>query len=351
MTAIDYFKEAVELDPDYSEAYTVLASVYGASILGGQEYYAMTGKEYFEAKILMRHYINLALKNPTPKTYQLLAGLENNRRNYDKAIMTANKAVKLAPNDADILKSVGLTLIFAGQPEKAISHLDKSRMLDPLNRSMRLKGGAYFVMGNYEAAANCFENSITNVPDIADMTPFIAATYAYLGQDAKAKNALEKWLSLYVDGYYPDIQTVYSQYAFKDKDVFNRFVKGLIKAGWQADPNAYYSMQKEYKLSGKEISDLVIGRTQTGTLFGSFVWENILDSVGQIELSNNMGFPPPEKGRFWIENDSFCIKYKNRWDGISYCSDIYKNPYGNKESNSEYLSRNDAFLMPFSVLE
>ena len=196
VAALELFERALELDPEFSQSYTALATAYWNNILGGREYFAKTGKEYFESKILIRHYINLSMENPTPKTYGHLAVLELQRRKFDQAILYANKALLLAPNDADILRTVGLILVFTGQPDKAIYHIDKSMNLDPLNRALGAKASAYFVLGKYEEAANCFEKKLdidnTNFKIWSDLGTF----YLEFGKNLRAIKYIEKAIEL-----------------------------------------------------------------------------------------------------------------------------------------------------------
>ena len=185
--------------------------------------------------------------------------------------------------------------------------------------------------------------------DVEVGSAFIAATYAFLGQEVKAKKALETWLSEYL-GPYPDTQTLYIQYTIKDEEVFNRLVNGLIKAGWKADPKAYYPIQKENKLDGQEISTLVFGKTLSGILFGFYEWSTKIADDGNAMSSNNME-GTVYKGKTWIESESFCFQYEKRYGGIKYCYDIYRNKKGDKISKNEYLLMGDNWILPFSVFE
>jgi hypothetical protein len=181
------------------------------------------------------------------------------------------------------------------------------------------------------------------------MKAFMAATYAFLGQEVKAKKALETWLSGYW-GPYPDTQTLYIVYTIKDEEVFNRLVNGLIKAGWKADPKAYYPIQKENKLDGQEISTLVFGKTLSGTLFDFLEWSTKIADDGNVISSDTMR-GTADKGKIWIESDLLCYQYEKKWGGIKYCYDIYRNKKGDKISKSEYLLMGDSWTLPFSVLE
>jgi TolB-like protein len=134
VAAIDLFERALDLDPEFSQVYTALATAYLNNNMGGREYYAKTGKEYFESKILMRHYINLSMENPTPNTYAILAFLELQRRNFDQAILYANKALILAPNDADILRAIGLILALTGHMRKQLIALKTASQMCPISK-------------------------------------------------------------------------------------------------------------------------------------------------------------------------------------------------------------------------
>ena len=87
-----------------------------------------------------------------------------------------------------------------------------------------------------------------------------------------------------------------------------------------------------------------------GILFGFYEWSTKIADDGNAMSSNNMG-GTVDKGKTWIESESFCFQYEKRYGGIKYCYDIYRNKKGDKISKSEYLLMGDSWTLPFSVFE
>lgn len=185
--AIEYFKKAIAIDRNYSKAYAELAYIYYSSVAGGQSFYDAMLTDFFSSKLSTRHYLDLAMKNPSSRSYQVLARMELYKRNYDRAIDHAERAVSLAPNDADAWEALGSIMIYAGHPVKAIKYYKRSIMLDPLHKSTGGIGFAYFAMGDYGQAVKYIAKSFEDNPERKSFLCFLAAAYAFLGDDEKAK--------------------------------------------------------------------------------------------------------------------------------------------------------------------
>ena len=147
----------------------------------------------------------------------------------------------------------------------------------------------------------------------------------------------------------PGVQELYYLAPYKNSKVFDRYIEGFIKAGLKVkgDPLDYYKVHKEYKMTGQEIKELLFGKTMTGITWG-YPWSIKIDRNGESESTNVFGV---HKGKIWIEGDALCGRSETRFDGLKSCSDIYKNPEGNKKTLSEYLLLADYGLNPFSLEE
>ena len=143
----------------------------------------------------------------------------------------------------------------------------------------------------------------------------------------------------------PGVQGLYYLAPYKNSEVFDRWIEGLIKAGLKGDPSDYYKVHKENKMTGQEIQELVIGKTMTGYVFG-FPWSRKIYKNGESETTI---FSVVHKGKTWIEGDVLCGQYETLYDGFKGCSDIYKNPEGDKKTLSEYLLLSDYGLFQFSI--
>ena len=191
--AIEYFEKAIELDPNYSDAYANLAYTYVSALSGGRKFWDAIGKGFSHCRVLARHNVENAMKKPTSRGYQVMAFMELYRRNFKEAIDNAEHAVSISPNDADALETLGRVLGWAGKPEKAISYYRRSIMLDPLTKSTFNIGGAYYVMGDYEQAVKYIEKAIKDFPENYGQRAALAASYAFLGNDAKARKAFKEF--------------------------------------------------------------------------------------------------------------------------------------------------------------
>ena len=192
--AISYFKQAIELDPDYSQAYAELAHTYWIPLKGGKIFWDKIG-DYRTCRIRARHYLEIAMKKPTSRAYQLMARMELFKRNFDNAIDLARHAVSMSPNDADAMENLGNILVWSGSSEEAIEYYQKSIMLDPLYKSTNGIGFAYFTMGDFEKAVKYIEKALKDYPNAMSGYGGLAAAYGFLGNEMKAKAAFKKFYS------------------------------------------------------------------------------------------------------------------------------------------------------------
>jgi len=193
--AIEYFKQAVKLDSEYSQAYADLAYLYRRALMGGKKFWDAIGKGYITCRLLSLHYLELSMKKPTSRTYQVLASRELYKRNFNKALNFAKKAVNISPNDSDALFAYGRVLVYYGSPEKAITQYKKAIMLDPLHQTTGGIGFAYFSLGDYEQAVKYTEKALKDYPETYGIRGHLASSYGFLGNDIKAKKALDEFFT------------------------------------------------------------------------------------------------------------------------------------------------------------
>ena len=346
--AIGYFKNAIKLDPNYSQPNAALAFTYWNTFIGGKRFFDEIGVDFTLSRILARNYLQASMKNPTSQSYQLLALMELWKRHYKQAVEYAEKAVGVSPNNADALANLGLILIFTDHPELGIKYVKKAIMHDPMQQTTLGIGVAYFTVGKYQEAVEHIEKGLTNEPEMIPFCAFSAAAHAFIGNDSKARKAYEKWLSNY-RGQGPSVQMLYYLYAFKNFSVFDHLIKGLVKAGYRVDAANYHKVNEDQKLNGQEIRELVLSKTQIGTnVYGpKRSWSIYRNWDGKLESPNIFG--GVDKGSSWVEDNEVCNQYEFRFGAIKYCGDIYRNKSGDETTMSEYLYVTDFGILPFSV--
>ena len=306
--AIFYFKRAFELDPNYGRAYAALGILYW--LAPG----AWLDIPWGEARNLALRYLQLAMKNPTPYAHTLAAHIKVFLRLHKEAISEAERALALAPNDPDMHAVMAHVLIYAGRPKEAIKFAEFEMRHDPrqIPFSLWRLGVAHFSMGKYEQAATYFERGFKHNPDFYWGLSYLAATYAHLGRTQQARAALKEFTGKSPGG--STLRGFMIHCPFKDEEVADRLADGVLKAGLTGQPSGYYKIYEENRMTGKQLRELTVGT---------------------------------DSSKYWIEGDMLCTK---KWEWLSGCYPVFRNPEGTPEGKNEYLLVHGAGSFPFSTI-
>ena len=236
--ALDGFKTAVELDPNYGRAHAALAALYwesftrywGAAVgLGLRNEDALYGAEQFLAK---------ALRAPTPLAYQVASAMQLHARQHAEAIADAARSTASDPNDANGYIALAGALSFAGRPAEALGTVDLAMRLNPHYPSSYLyqRGLAQFTAGQVGDAAGSLERAIAMNADDYWSQRLLLSAYGSLGRGDDARRLFESmkrddkrgWLA------YHDPLTINAMafwYPFTRPADIQRFAEGLARAG------------------------------------------------------------------------------------------------------------------------
>src|SRR5205085_9822520 len=113
--ARDLFQRAIDLDPNYADAYAALAGSYYAAVISGWSEFRDEDLERAEALALKA----LALDPATTHAYGVLAQVQLYRKRYDLALTQIDHALEINPSDADSYAYRGDLLVWAGKPTEA----------------------------------------------------------------------------------------------------------------------------------------------------------------------------------------------------------------------------------------
>ena len=184
------------------------------------------------------------MAEPSPLAHQVAAQTQLWRGHFDDAIVEAQRAVDLNPNDADSRAVLAEVLIYCNKPEEAITAIQVARRLDPHNeaRYAYLEGLARFGLGQFEVAAQLLERALELGPDLwppettyyeADCDPceLLLAAYGYLGGRDGDIQAMRDRLSDDWGGDAPKVRTIVALRPFKEPSDAERFAEGLRRAG------------------------------------------------------------------------------------------------------------------------
>jgi adenylate cyclase len=219
------FEKAVELDPQYAEAYVRLGTTYVRGWISQWEQDSQALEQAFE---LVQKAV--ALDDSLPFAHRILGVVLVWEKQHDQAIAAAERAVALDPNDAEGYARLGETLNWAGRPEEALAMIEKATRLNPRSpvRYSVYVGHAYYLTGRYEEAIAVLKGVLTRNPDMLTTHLYLAAIYSELGREAEARAEVVEVLRIspsYSLGVYRQ------RFLYKDPAVLERQLVALRKAG------------------------------------------------------------------------------------------------------------------------
>jgi adenylate cyclase len=224
-------KEAIALDPEYAEAYSLLGKTYLMDVFFGS---SKSPRDSIMQAIKLNKKA-IALDETSPDARSRLGVLYTMIRQHEKGIAEAEKAVALDPNFADAHFRLGFVLRFAGRPEEAIPAIRKAMRLNPyppVFYSFTL-GLSYLYAGRCEEAIAECEKALQD--KVSNRLCHIVATVAYsmCGREEKARATAEELLR--IDPKF-SVKTYVKTLPYKNKSDIERYIAALRKAGLPETP-------------------------------------------------------------------------------------------------------------------
>jgi TolB-like protein/Tfp pilus assembly protein PilF len=225
------WEEAISLDPEYAEAYALLAVTHWMDATQGWS--KSRRKSMEKAHELVQK--ALALDDSLPGAHSTLGYIYFRKRQYDKAIAEGERAVALNPSGANILRNLGMILNFSGRAEEAIPVLKKALRLNPFPKAnyFALLGNAYRNTGRYEEAIAMYKKAIKIAPDYELAHRHLAVTYIHLGREEEARAEAAEVLRINPKF---TLERMAKTSPLKDKAELERNIDALRKAGLPDKP-------------------------------------------------------------------------------------------------------------------
>jgi adenylate cyclase len=185
--AMQLIEEAITLDPEYANAYSVLCTAhFDLVVLGASN----SPKESLQRAIELGKKA-IALDESNSSAHAGLTFPYMYLREFDKAISEAEKAISLSPNSAPAYFALGAALANAGRLQEAIPMLQKSLRLSPIpyhSQVLSLLAGSYFWLSQYEEAIATFKKVIQFYgPDHLMAHLGLAAAYVLTDREKEAR--------------------------------------------------------------------------------------------------------------------------------------------------------------------
>jgi TolB-like protein/DNA-binding winged helix-turn-helix (wHTH) protein len=181
---------SLQLAPDYAQAWLEYATAERqSSIFGWTEdpTLSLQRVEQFAQRVL-------ALDDPGShaQAHGLLGVVYAIAGKFEQALVEADRAIELNPNDASAFDSRGATLLYLGRTDEAIAALQTALRFNPAGRG---PGGgfdhalAYYTLRRYRESVAAADTALARYPDIAFLHAIRAAALAQLGDQDAARDA------------------------------------------------------------------------------------------------------------------------------------------------------------------
>jgi len=125
-----YFKEAIELDPNYWRAYAGLAESLIKITNSAPLLQLELGLSTVEARLMTRHNLELSMNQPTDISYRNLSRMACIKRQFEKGLALAEKAISIDPEHSRNYNLLSAALSANDRPEEAVKYAKKAIMLD-----------------------------------------------------------------------------------------------------------------------------------------------------------------------------------------------------------------------------
>jgi adenylate cyclase len=183
MKAIDLFEQAIQLEPNYAEAYAYIAGTYS--------YLGATGQVRPEkAFSIVNEYSEKALQIDDTIAESHLAKANAHmfyKWNPKAAYESLQKAIQLAPAHSEAYDVFGLFHILIGKKEEAIKILEKASLNDPLAPHLNhMLAEAYIMNNQYDDALRVTDRLLEMEPQMRVAIETKGWCYGFKGDWPKA---------------------------------------------------------------------------------------------------------------------------------------------------------------------
>lgn len=219
-------EEAIALDPEFQNAYCLLASTHFMEVFLGT---TKSPRESFETATTLFEKV-LAVDEAHPIASGTLAYVYGMQRQYDQALTQAQRAVEQNPGRANVYFYLGSVLYFAGNYTEALIAIEKAIRLDPKGPSYYFLalGHSYRGLGQYKEALAQYKKTIERAPNYWIAHAFLAATYIMAGQEEMARAAAADVLKINPKF---SLDKLARSLPYKDKEYKERAIDAMRMAG------------------------------------------------------------------------------------------------------------------------
>jgi TolB-like protein len=218
------FEQASNIDPNYAVSYT---SISRTSNDAWRFNWAERPEESLDDAIVKAE-TALRLDPDDARGHAALGNACLYKRRHDESLAAYERAIQYNPNDADILAEMGHSASVYGEPNRAVDLIRRAMTLNPFYPDWYLwhLGEAYFDMTDYEEAIR----TLNKMRDKTEAYRMLTASYALLDRMDEARQHAQQ-----IHVTHPEFTLKHWENVPPDRnpEPRERLIEGLKKAGLQ----------------------------------------------------------------------------------------------------------------------
>jgi TolB-like protein/tetratricopeptide (TPR) repeat protein len=229
--ALQLFKRAIELDPEFATAYGLTAYCYVKDRTNRWPTNDLA-RDIAETDRLARQAVRLGTDDPVALATGA-GGLAYVVRDLDAGAACIDQALLLNPNLMWASYFAGFIRSWLGEPDAAVAHLIHATRLSPVDPLMPLMqmamAHAQFFGGRYDDGSSWAATALRGTPNLLPALRIGAAGYALAGHLEPAQNAVARLLQLNPNERVSNLEDIFGPYRRPEDP--QRYAAGLRKAG------------------------------------------------------------------------------------------------------------------------
>ena len=235
--AMELFKQAVELDPNYVWAWVRLAWTH---VMAANPGWSQSPSEHYKMFLEISKKV-LAMDESNSDVHALLGLAYLMQRELEKAIAEGEKALVLGPTNAQAHALLAVSMNDVGRFDDAIRLVKKAMRLHPYYPAYYLSwlGGGYRMTGRYEDALSVYnqllERSLKGEFPVVDAHVYLVDLYAEIGKEDEARAHAAEIFKIEPEFSLKRIRSI-NTYDYTDPALLERRLKVLRKAGIPEQP-------------------------------------------------------------------------------------------------------------------
>jgi adenylate cyclase len=220
------FKRALELDPDYAQAYASLAWAYQ------YDYQNRWSADPEGALVRAAENADAAIKKDPKEAFgrAIAALVAVWTRDLDRGAIEAGLALSLNPNLTLGYSILAAVQLYSGRPIEAIPIFERAIRLDPVHDQQYLHflGMAHLLAGHYETAVAVLKQRILRVPRTDFSRAVLASALGHLGESDEARRV---WAELKEINPKYAFTEHFARLPFRRQEDVAKIAEGLAMAG------------------------------------------------------------------------------------------------------------------------